>query len=169
MNGAAINYHFGSKDGLFEWLMTEFADKTTDNLKMSFAPPKTTEDFRVRLTLFTEAFIRQMVDDPERLRFVHLHIDRFAKAHQKAFKDSILTFHFAFNEFLQSAQKLGIIRSELNIQVVQHIFISSLIDLARNTFISENYFGYSVKEEAFRKTFVNNLIDIFFVGVGTHE
>ena len=57
VNVASVNYYFGSKQKLFEYLVKDFADRKF-SIVVSILESATTEDeFRLRLTMFMKQFL----------------------------------------------------------------------------------------------------------------
>ena len=86
VNVASINYYFGSKQGLFEEMVKDFADNKVSSITPLLEGPKSQEEFRIRLSMFMKQFIHLATSDREHFRMINKNLDTFFQLSPEGFE-----------------------------------------------------------------------------------
>ncbi len=113
-----IHHYFGSKEGLFNAIIEEFTSTTFDvPLRLIAKPPKTPEEFRLRLEMFISETFRALVGQAP--------VFRILVRESKGFV-GMSRFHEGFAHYLKSAQSSGFLSAELKIELVTGLVLDRL-------------------------------------------
>ncbi len=166
VNVSSINYYFGSKQGLFEFLVEDFTNKKFSLVVAILEPPSTMEEFKLRLSMFVKQFLLLNKEDRNSFLMVNKNIDVFLQMAPEKFQSTFLKIHHQFLGFIKESQDQKILRPEFPAEVVTQILFGGLVDAVRGQDLRK-HFGVSVTEEsggfeAYAKVFV----EIFINGMG---
>ncbi len=113
-----IHHYFGSKEGLYDAIIDEFSSATFDvPLRLIAKPPKTAEDFRLRLELFITETFRALVDQAPVFRILARESRSFV---------GMSRFHNGFAAYLKAAQTAGLLDAELKIELLTGLVLDRL-------------------------------------------
>ncbi|MCB9026370.1 MAG: TetR/AcrR family transcriptional regulator [Bdellovibrionaceae bacterium] len=169
VNVAAINYHFGSKQGLFEAAVKDFTQSKLSMVMMVLEPTKTLEEFKLRITMFMKQFLLLASNEHEAFRMLSRNLDTFAKLAPKDFKAIFVNIHNQFLKFVESAQKSKIIRPDIDAEILTQILFGGLMDLAKNNELRKAVNKKSIDNETFRDQYVSTFVDGILNGVGVKD
>lgn len=167
VNVAAINYHFGSKEGLLARLMTDFASGKLQDILALLEPPQSPAEFRLRFEMFAGELIRLCCEQDDMNKMVHSHIDLFAQIAPEAFRDSFVRISRKTEEFFRVARDNGLTRDDLDPTMITAIAIGTLADMCRTHRLREQIEGVSLNDPAFRQSYVRHLVEIILTSVET--
>lgn len=165
VNVSAINYHFGSKNGLFETLMTEFAQSKVMMALEILETPQTIEEFQLRLRMFATHMLKVAVDEPESSQVVHKHMELFIDIAPEAFKSTFMKLHDSCVNFFKAAQKKKVIRGDLNPDLMGSFFFGSILEPVHQCPISEKIGMPNISDPKYRETFLNTFLELFINGI----
>lgn len=166
VNVAAISYHFGSKNGLFEALVKDFAEKRLYLIAEVLDPAESIEDFKLKISLFMNSFLALGVDDPDSFQVVHKNLDLFAELAPKYFSETFVSFHGKILEFIKGAQKAGIVSKNHEAIILTQILFGGLVELIRGNPLRKKFLGVSLEDKKFRKKYIDSFIQCFLYGAG---
>ena len=169
VNVAAINYHFGSKQGLFEAAVKDFTQSKLSMVMMVLEPTKTLEEFKLRITMFMKQFLLLASNEHEAFRMLSRNLDTFAKLAPKDFKAIFVNIHNQFLKFVESAQKSKIIRPDIDAEILTQILFGGLMDLEKNNELRKAVNKKSIDNETFRDQYVSTFVDGILNGVGVKD
>lgn len=113
-----IHHYFGSKEGLFNAIIEEFTSATFDvPLRLIAKPPKTKEEFRLRLEMFISETFRALLGQAP--------VFRILVREGKGFV-GMSRFHEGFASYLKAAQGAGFLSAELKIELVTGLVLDRL-------------------------------------------
>lgn len=113
-----IHHYFGSKEGLYDAIINEFSSATFDvPLRLIAKPPKTAEEFRLRLEMFISETFRALVGQAP--------VFRIMVRESKSFV-GMSRFHDGFAAYLSQAQEAGFLNPALKIELVTGIVLDRL-------------------------------------------
>lgn len=160
VNVSAVNYHFGSKAGLFITLMTEFANGRLGHVFTLLEAPKSEAELNLRLELFIQEIIQISIDDDNINKIVHHHIDLFASMAPDAFKETFVKLTQRLEDFFKAAQKNGLVRKSLSARILAQVMFGSLSETIRTNELRTQMTGAGLKSPKYRKEYVQNLVEI---------
>ncbi len=169
VNVASVNYYFGSKQGLFEYLVKDFADRKF-SIVVSILESATTEDeFRLRLTMFMKQFLALALDEKDSFRMVNRNIEFFSQLNPEKFEETFINTHQRFLDFITSAQQAGVIRPGLDTEMVAQILFGGLIDLVKGNEMRKCFRGLNIEDTNFFESYISTVIEVFMNGMGVQN
>lgn len=166
VNVASISYYFGSKQGLFEFMIQDFASNKLAIVVSNLEPPKSLEEFRVRLTMFMKQFLMLSLNEKDSCRVMNKNLEVFARSSPKLFEETFKAIHLKFVVFVESAQRTKIIKSNVRSEMVTQILFGGLIDFVRGNEIRKALGGVDAEDPKTFETYINTVIDGFLNGMG---
>ncbi len=166
VNVAAINYHFGSKQGLFEAVVKDFTLLKLSMVVMVLEPTKTLDEFRLHITMFMKQFLLMASNEHEAFRMLNRNIETFSRLAPKDFKAIFVNIHTQFLKFVEAAQNAKIIRPDIDVEILTQILFGGLMDLARNNALRKAVNKKSIDNESFRDQYVTTFVEGILNGVG---
>jgi AcrR family transcriptional regulator len=113
-----IHHYFGSKEGLYDAIVDEFTSATFEvPLRLIAKPPKTQEEFILRLEMFISETFRALIAQAPVFRIIARESKKFVGTSQ---------FHTGFATYLIAAQDAGFLSADLKIEMVTGIVLDRL-------------------------------------------
>ena len=113
-----IHHYFGSKEGLYNAIIEEFTSTTFDvPLRLIDKPPRTQEEFILRLEMFISETFRALSAQAPVFRI----IAREARQYVGTSK-----FHDGFSNYLTAAQNAGFVSADLKIELITGLVLDRL-------------------------------------------
>lgn len=113
-----IHHYFGSKEGLYNAIIDEFTSATFDvPLRLIAKPPKTQEEFLLRLEMFMTETFGALVDQAPVFRIIARESKSYVGTSQ---------FHTGLANYLTAAQEAGFLSADLKIGLVTGIVLDRL-------------------------------------------
>ncbi len=166
VNVASVNYYFGSKLGLFEFLVEDFTNKKFNLVVSVLEPPETIEEFKLRLSLFIKQFLVLSQSDKNAFLMMNKNLDIFLQMSPEKFENTFLKIHNQFLDFVKSSQGKNILRPEFRSEVVTQILFGGLMDTIRSQDLRRQ-FGVSIVEDSSEfDDYAEVFVDIFLNGMG---
>lgn len=166
VNLASINYYFGSKQGLFEEMVKDFAQNKLSGIVSLLEPPNSYEEFRIRLTMFMKQFIALAANDKEHFKMINKNLDTFIQLSPKSFENTFGKIHDKFHEYVAHAQKQNILRDDLDKEILTQILFGNLVEFVRATEIRKCFSKASIDDPKYCDLYIKTLIDGYLNGVG---
>lgn len=165
-NIAAVHYHFKSKRGLYRQIISHFGSQSLARITQMLRPPLTEDEFRVRLEMFLESGIEQVIEQHEVAHIILRDIELPDGLCREVFRKSFLQARLRLEDFLKAAKKNGILRPSLDADMAAH-FISTQI-------LSQHYSNKGVSgllklgdlsDPAYRKRWMRETVNLLLNGV----
>lgn len=169
VNLASINYYFESKQGLFEFMVKDFTETKFSAVVSVLEPPKTQEEFKLRLTLFMRQFLALSSNEKDAFRMINKNIEVFAKVSPEKFGQTFLHIHHQFLDFVKAAQKANILKAEFNPDMLAQILFGSLIDLIKGNDMRKLFKGLDIENVEYFDSYINTMIELFINGMGVNH
>lgn len=113
-----IHHYFGSKEGLYKAIVDEFTSTTfAVPLRLIDKPPKTQEEFVLRLEMFISETFRALLSQAPVFRIIARESKKFVGTAQ---------FHTGLAAYLTAAQNAGFLSADLKIELVTGIVLDRL-------------------------------------------
>lgn len=165
VNLAAINYHFGSKEELFQTICRDFGER-----KLSFAysllkPAQTREELYIRLEVFFQAMLRLGEEESDTVFILLKNIDLFAQKSPEDFQRIFLVPHQRLQEFFEQAKEKGLVRQDVEAEFLSHIVLSGTTEIMRSNKIRKEFIGFDIHHEEQKNRYVESYLKCFIEGI----
>ncbi len=164
-NVSLINYYFGGKKGLYEACIEDFASKRLGISKRILNDPSSPEDFRLRLKLFVGEILNSYIENPHAMRLAHRACESQQPINDDLFRQFFLKVFENVKAYLKKGQELGFVKKNLDLHISSLLFFGMVVQFTRTEQINKTYFGFSLSDPEFRENVIQNLTNIFLVGV----
>lgn len=166
VNVASISYYFGSKQGLFEFMVQDFASNKLALVVSNLEPPKSLEEFRVRLSMFMKQFLMLSLSEKDSFRVMNKNLEVFVRCSPDLFEETFKAIHMKFISFVESAQKAKVIKSDASCEMIAQILFGGLIEFVRGSEFRKALGGVDAEDPKNFEIYINTVIDGFLNGMG---
>lgn len=155
-----IHHYFGSKQGLYDEVLTEFSERVLEApIRIISEPPRSHENLVTRLEIFIEETLAALTAQPNIYRLV-------------VRERIVFTVFESYNEqlvrFLKAGQKAGIVRKELDSEMLTGMILDRLGNqILYSTWIKETGGENILSAGPYRKRWMSANIDLFLHGILT--
>ncbi|KMW58812.1 hypothetical protein AIOL_003792 [Candidatus Rhodobacter oscarellae] len=113
-----IHHYFGNKEGLLDAILNEFSSTTFDvPLRLIAKPPKTAEEYRLRLEMFISETFRALLGQAP--------VFRIMVRESKSFV-SMSRFHEGLAAYLRAGQEAGYLNPALKVELITGLVLDRL-------------------------------------------
>ena len=126
MNVSLVSYYFGGKEGLFHSCIESFGEFGLKTAEKILVPPKSREEFDIRLTMFLDEMINVHFEHMDLMMLIHREMENQSQKSSEIFKQ---TFHKVFEllvGFFETAKGHGIISKDLDPRLCTSILFGSI-------------------------------------------
>jgi len=153
-----IHHYFGSKEGLYNAIIEEFTSTTFDvPLRLIDKPPRTQEEFILRLEMFISETFRALSAQAPVFRI----IAREARQYVGTSK-----FHDGFSNYLSAAQNAGFVSADLKIDLVTGLVLDRLGGQIMYASKMQDDRPNVLNDEAYAKEWLNANTTVLIHGLG---
>lgn len=168
VNIAAIHYHFGSKEDLYRHIIESFGGSRLQSVQRILVPPANQEELKVRLQLFLSESLECCIFQPELCRIIQTEIELLHARSEDVFRKTFVKLFGTLVDFLAHAQKQGLISSTVHPQIAAQFLFNQLRQVTRADGVNTKFFGMSIRDDAFRKVWLEQTLDLYVAGI-THD
>lgn len=165
VNIAAIHYHFSSKDALFCHIIAAFGGERVQSVERILLGPETAEELRLRLEMFLGESLNVFIRQPDLCRIVQTEIEQLHSRSEAAFRDTFVTLAKTLESFLTRAKEKSLLSSSIDPQIAAHFLFNQLRLTIRADGVNSKYFGFSIKDEAYRSLWIKQTLQVFLEGI----
>ncbi len=161
VNIAAVNYHFESKENLFQRIIEQFLSELFVSSRKTLLPPQSVEDLKVRLEVFVRQTIEAIIRQPDVMTI----IQREGERSSEVLKKTILQHRAALNAFLEHAGKIGLLTSDVDPNFAAEFLMAQIAQGTRRGRAKKEFFGQSTSAEKHRDQWIRQTLQLFLGGV----
>lgn len=152
-----IHHYFGSKEGLYNAIVDEFTSTTFDvPLRLIAKPPKTQEEFLLRLEMFMMETFRALIAQAPVFRIIAQQATRYV---------GTAKFHTGLADFLTAAQNAGFLSTDLKIELVTGIVLDRLGGQIIYASMAQNDQPNVLNDEAYAEEWLNANVSVLIHGL----
>lgn len=165
MNASLVSYYFGGKEGLFHACLETFGEERLEVAEKMLTPPKSRQEFEIRLDLFIEELINVYVEQADLAILIHREFENQTPESMEIFKKTFFKAFEVFISFFESAQKQKIIRQDINPRITASIMMACVKSYLMYKKVKKGFLGFGVEDSTSRKKIKHHLIKIFCEGL----
>ncbi len=156
-----IHHYFGSKEGLYKAIVEEFNSATFDvPLRLIDKPPKTQEEFILRLEMFISETFRALLAQASVFRIIVRDAKRYIDTSQ---------FHEGLSKYLSAAQNAGFLSADLKIELVTGLVLDRLGGQIMYASMAQDDRPNVLNDEAYAEEWLNANTTVLIHGLGSRN
>lgn len=160
-----INYHFDDKEGLLKACMEPFARGRMEAILRILKEPKSADELKVRIQMFTEEMITSYMSDPYSFEIVDREVRAGNPVILKIFEATLLQAFKGVVEMFHQAKKNGLLRDHVEPLVAATVMFVSCCDVTRKDILAQRFFGRTLKDPEWRRSYSEQIVNLFAIGV----
>lgn len=162
----AINYHFGSKAELYRKIIEGFASEQLDlAARILSTPPRSTEDFAVRLELFFVELLDCYLDNRDTIRIIYREFEQLVPHGIEEVGGRLARVNEVIATFVRQALEAGVVAEDVDPDIVAGLLLDRVSNQARFTDAHAMFFGVSTLDKTYRKHWIQSTLRIVFHGI----
>jgi AcrR family transcriptional regulator len=167
VNVSLVSYYFDGKEGLYRSCIEEVGRDRLLTANRILQAPGSLEDLRVRLRLFVEEFFTFHLEKSDVCAIMERETTSTGKmsdAIRDIFQDTFLKAYEKMDEFFAHAQKLGLIRKEVDVKIMSFQLFSMIVTAHRYNTITAEFYGKTLEDKTYREEFIDHILNFFLSG-----
>lgn len=165
VNVSLVSYHFDGKDGLYRSCLEQLGKTRLAMTERILQPPQNLGEFKIRLQIYLEELLNGYLDEPEISQIMTRECQSQFKNMMGIFKNTFLKIYENLQRFFEEAQKKGIIRSDLNVEIATRLLFGGLIHMAQKDELNELLFGTTIRNPQYKEYVIQNVLSFALKGM----
>lgn len=162
----AINYHFGSKEQLYQEIISNFASEQLElATRILSEPPRSREDFAIRLELFFTELLGSYLSNRDTIRIFYREFEHLVPHGTDGVVGELTKVNTAIAEFVSLAIERGFAGEGIDADIVAGLLLDRVANQARFVEAHSTFFGVSTLDEEYRKHWVQANLRIVLHGI----
>ena len=164
VNASLVSYHFGGKRGLYHACISNLFTRSAQSSDRILTPPVSAVEFRLRTTLFLEEMLDRYSEDPDAFKIIYHDLENDDAIHLGV-TEQVVEVYQRYVDFMRAAKGQGLLAVGIDPETASSILFSVTNNLMRSDDLSVKYVGKTIRDPAYRKHMIQQIIQIFFDGV----
>lgn len=165
LNVSLVSYYFGGKEALYEACLKEVGQGFLDSATQLLQPSQTQKELRTRLELFVNRLFEDHNKAPERHRLLSWEFENHTKTAGTRLLPILMAPLRRIAAFLESAQKLGLVYSDLQPMILANMLYGLTSHFIRVDVVKETQLGRTLKDANHRQQCVQHIVQAFCTGI----
>ncbi len=166
----AINYHFGSKEELYQEIIEGFASGQLGlSTRMLTEPPRSQEDFEVRLELFFAEVLHMYLENRDTVRIIYREFEQLVPHGPEGVVGQLFKTNDAISRFVAEGIECGFVHPDIDPDIVAGLLLDRVANQARFSEASRVFFDVTTLDEEYRRHWVRATLHIVFRGIRSPE
>jgi AcrR family transcriptional regulator len=162
----AINYHFGSKGELYREIVEGFASEQLElAVRILSTPPRSNEDFSVRLELFFREVLDCYLENRDTIRIIYREFEQLVPHGTEGVVGRLLEVNGVIARFVRQGLEAGIVSEQIDPDIVAGLLLDRVANQARFTDAHMTFFGVSTLDETYRAHWIQSTLRIVLQGI----
>ena len=167
-NSNSVNYHFGSKQGLFESILKQFGEDMLASAKRVLAsPPRDAVEFRTRLLIFMEEILSTLLDNRDLLMIVHTEFLQEMPHCDDSVGEAFMAYPLFVMDYFTKAKEAGIVKENVDVEILGSLIMKPTFMSVMTCKTEKKLNEKSVENHEYRQFWIEQNIDILLGGILT--
>lgn len=128
---SAVNYHFGSKEGLYKACLEDFGKNIVYIAERVLKYPHTPYEFITRMEVFVSEMFHAFLQQKDVVRIVQRECDRESDISEELFAETYLRLYELLINYLEQAQKRGVMDTQWDPEIITSLVIGTISEFLR--------------------------------------
>jgi AcrR family transcriptional regulator len=166
----AINYHFGSKESLYREIIESFASGQLGlTSRMLAKPPRSAEDFEIRLELFFSEVLHMYLENRDIVRILYREFEQLVPHGPEGVVGQLFKTNDAISTFVAQGIERGFVGKDVDPDIVAGVLLDRVANQARFSEASKVFFEVTTLDEEYRRHWIRATLRIVFHGIRSPE
>ena len=157
-NVSLVSYHFQGKEGLLRACLESTGNQRLEVAQTLLAPPQSAEEFRIRLSMYTDEMLKFHVENPDVCTILHRDLATEMELIKDIFETTFLRGFHKLIEFMVAAKERHLIHPWVDPLLMASNFFGTLLHNTNHVDLAETYFGISIRDPAHRERVRDQLV-----------
>lgn len=160
VNISLVSYHYNGKENLFRACVEAYGVNRLNATETFLKTPQSTEDFRVRLTLFLEDYFANAIRDQDTMILMHRECMSKNPLTQDLFQGVFMKGINKMMLFFSEAQEKKILRQDVDPHYLMMVVMGAIIQAVQMDEIHEQILKSGMKDAHHREKLVTTLMGL---------
>ena len=165
VNISAISYYFSGKKGLYQACIQEFGKEALEYCTTELVPVETKEQFAQALTNYIGKILDLYALKPDLVRLVVKEVEDSEILGRQPGEGAVQDMFFHLISYIDKAKEKNIISNSFDSNILSSIVFANVLQGVGYDKLRSQQFSQSLKDEEFRKKYVEHISKIYLHGI----